>query len=42
VFGGKGLFKKLRKNYLTDKARERLKKQEKGQRQGILIGIGLE
>jgi predicted transposase len=27
VFGGKGLFKKLRKNYLTDKARERLKKQ---------------
>jgi len=27
VFGGKGLFKKLRKNYLTDKARERLRKQ---------------
>jgi IS605 OrfB family transposase len=40
VFGGKRLFEKLCKNHLTDKARERLKKQWRELRQGTLIGIG--
>jgi IS605 OrfB family transposase len=40
VFGGKRLFEKLCKNHLTGKAREKLKKQWKEQRQGILISIG--
>ncbi len=40
VFGGKRLFEKLCKNHLTGKARERLKKQWKEQRQGTLISIG--
>jgi len=40
VFGGKRLFEKLCKNHLTGKARERLKKQWKEQRQGTLINIG--
>jgi predicted transposase len=40
VFGGKRLFKKLCKNHLTGKLRERLKKQWKEQRQGTLISIG--
>jgi IS605 OrfB family transposase len=40
VFGGKRLFEKLCKNHLTGKERERLKKQWKEQRQGILISIG--
>jgi len=37
VFGSKRLFEKLCKNHLTDKAKERLKEQWKGQRQGTLI-----
>jgi IS605 OrfB family transposase len=40
VFGGKRLFEKLCKNHLTGKAREKLKKQWKEQRQGTLIAIG--
>jgi len=40
VFGGKRLFEKLCKNHLSGKARERLKKQWKKQRQGTLISIG--
>ncbi len=40
VFGGRRLFEKLCKNHLTGKARERLKKQWKEQRQGTLISIG--
>jgi IS605 OrfB family transposase len=40
VFGGKRLFEKLCKNHLTGKLRERLKKQWREQRQGILISIG--
>jgi IS605 OrfB family transposase len=40
VFGGKRLFEKLCKNHLTGKAREKLKKQWKEQRQGTLISIG--
>jgi len=40
VFGGKGLFEKLCKNHLTGKAREKLKKQWREYRQGILISIG--
>jgi len=40
VFGGKRLFEKLCKNHLTGKAREKLKKQWKEHRQGILISIG--
>jgi IS605 OrfB family transposase len=40
VFGGKRLFEKLCKNHLTGKAKERLKKQWKEQRQGTLISIG--
>jgi transposase, IS605 OrfB family, central region len=40
VFGGKRLFEKLCKNNLTGKAREKLKKQWKEQRQGTLISIG--
>jgi IS605 OrfB family transposase len=40
VFGGKGLFEKLCKNPLTGKAREKLKKQWKEQRQGTLVSIG--
>jgi IS605 OrfB family transposase len=40
VFGGKRLFEKLCKNHLTGKARERLKKQWKEQRQGTLVSIG--
>jgi hypothetical protein len=40
VFGGKRLFEKLCKNHLTGKVRERLKKQWKELRQGILISIG--
>jgi len=40
VFGGKRLFEKLCKNHLTDKARERIKKQWRQLRQGTLIGIG--
>jgi len=40
VFVGKRLFEKLCKNHLTGKARERLKKQWKEQRQGTLISIG--
>jgi len=40
VFGSKRLFEKLCKNHLTGKAREKLKKQWKEQRQGTLIAIG--
>jgi len=40
VFGGKRLFEKLCKNHLTDKAREKLKKQWRELRQGTLIGVG--
>ncbi len=40
VFGGKRLFEKLCKNHLTGKAREKLKKQWRERRQGILISIG--
>ena len=40
VFGGKRLFEKLCKNHLAGKARERLKKQWKEQRQGTLISVG--
>ncbi|AHE96474.1 transposase [Thermocrinis ruber] len=40
VFGGKRLFEKLCKNHLTGKAREKLKKQWKEQRQGTLVSIG--
>jgi IS605 OrfB family transposase len=40
VFGGRRLFEKLCKNHLTGKARERLKKQWREQRQGTLISIG--
>jgi len=40
VFGGKRLFEKLCKNHLSGKAREKLKKQWKEQRQGTLISIG--
>jgi len=40
VFGGRRLFKKLCKNHLTGKVRERFKKQWKEQRQGTLISIG--
>jgi hypothetical protein len=40
VFGGKRLFEKLCKNHLTGKAREKLKKQWRELRQGILIAIG--
>jgi len=40
VFGSRRLFKKLCKNHLTGKAKERLKKQWKEQRQGTLISIG--
>jgi IS605 OrfB family transposase len=40
VFGGKRLFEKLCKNHLTGKAREKLKKQWREHRQGILISIG--
>jgi IS605 OrfB family transposase len=40
VFGGRRLFEKLCKNHLTRKLRERLKKQWREQRQGILISIG--
>jgi IS605 OrfB family transposase len=40
VFGGKRLFEKLCKNHLTDKARERIKKQWRELRQGTLISIG--
>jgi IS605 OrfB family transposase len=40
VFGSKKLFEKLCKNHLTGKAREKLKKQWKEQRQGTLISIG--
>jgi len=41
VFVGKRLFEKLCKNHLTGKAREKLKKQWKEQRQGTLISIVL-
>jgi len=40
VFGSRRLFEKLCKNHLTGKAREKLKKQWKEQRQGTLISIG--
>jgi IS605 OrfB family transposase len=40
VFGSKRLFEKLCKNHLTDKARERIKKQWRELRQGTLIAIG--
>ena len=40
VFGGKRLFEKLCKNYLTGKAREKLKKQWRELRQGTLIAVG--
>jgi len=40
VFGGKRLFEKLCKNHLAGKARERLKKQWKEQRQGTLASVG--
>ena len=40
VFGSKRLSEKLCKNHLTGKAREKLKKQWKEQRQGTLIAIG--
>jgi len=40
VFGGKKLLEKLCKNHLTGKARERLKKQWKEQRQGTFISVG--
>ena len=40
VFGGKRVFEKLCKNHLSGKAREKLKKQWKEQRQGTLISIG--
>jgi IS605 OrfB family transposase len=40
VFGGRRLFEKLCKKHLTGKAKERLKKQWREQRQGTLISIG--
>lgn len=40
VFGSKKLFEKLCKNHITGKAREKLKRQWKEQRQGTLIGVG--
>ncbi len=40
VFGGKRLFEKLCKNHLSGKAREKLRKQWREQRQGTLIAIG--
>ncbi len=40
VFGGKRLFEKLCKKHLTGRAKEKLKKQWKEQRQGTLISIG--
>jgi hypothetical protein len=40
VFGGKRLLEKLRKNHLTGKVREGLKRQWKEQRQGTLVSIG--
>jgi IS605 OrfB family transposase len=40
VFGGRRLFEKLCKNHLSGKAREKLEKQWKEQRQGTLISIG--
>jgi IS605 OrfB family transposase len=40
VFGSKKLFEKLCKNHITGKAREKLKRQWRKQRQGTLIGIG--
>ena len=40
VFGGKRLFEKLWKNHLSRKGREKLKKQWRELRQGILISIG--
>jgi IS605 OrfB family transposase len=40
VFGSKRLFEKLCKNHLTEKAREKLKKQWRELRQGTLIAIG--
>ncbi|MFZ8860032.1 MAG: IS200/IS605 family accessory protein TnpB-related protein [Thermocrinis sp.] len=40
VFGGKKLFEKLCKNYISGKAREKLKKQWRELRQGTLISIG--
>jgi IS605 OrfB family transposase len=40
VFGGKRLFEKLCKNHLTEKLREKLKKQWRELRQGTLISIG--
>jgi hypothetical protein len=39
AFGSKRLFEKLRKNYLTGKAREKLKNQWRELRQGTLIAI---
>jgi IS605 OrfB family transposase len=42
VFGGKRLFEKLCKNHLTDKARERIKKQWRELRQGTLVSIGVK
>jgi hypothetical protein len=40
VFEGKRLFEKLCKKHLTDKAREKLKKQWRELKQGTLIAIG--
>jgi len=40
VFGGRRLFEKLCKNHFIGKAKERLKKQWREQRQGTLISIG--
>jgi hypothetical protein len=40
VFGGKRLSEKLCKNHLAGKARERLKKQWREQRQGTLVSVG--
>jgi IS605 OrfB family transposase len=40
VFGSKKLFEKLCKNHITGKAREKLKRQWREQRQGTLISIG--
>ena len=40
VFGGRRLFEKLCKNHLSGKAKEKLKKQWKEQRQGTLVSIG--
>jgi len=40
VFGGKRLLEKLRKNHLTGKVREKLKKQWRELRKGTLISIG--